>query len=100
MAHIVILGAGLGGSIMAYELSEQIRKEDRITVVARKRSIASSPRTLDCSRLAQARDITIDLADTMQKERISNSAPPPRKRSIRRKTGSNWSTGHRSTTTT
>lgn len=34
MAHIVILGAGIGGMPMAYELRELIRPEDRITVVS------------------------------------------------------------------
>src|SRR6476469_6386499 len=33
MAHIVVLGAGLGGTIMAYELREALRPEDCITVV-------------------------------------------------------------------
>ena len=35
MAHIVVLGAGLGGSIMAYELKDQLRPEDTITVVTK-----------------------------------------------------------------
>ena len=35
MAHIVVLGAGLGGTIMAYELADQIGKGDRITVVTK-----------------------------------------------------------------
>jgi len=34
MAHIVILGAGIGGMPMAYELREQLNSEDRITVVS------------------------------------------------------------------
>lgn len=34
MAHIVVLGAGIGGMPMAYELREQLRAEDRITVVS------------------------------------------------------------------
>jgi len=34
MAHIVVLGAGIGGMPMAYELREQARPEDRITVVS------------------------------------------------------------------
>ena len=34
MAHVVVLGAGLGGTIMAYELKDALRKEDRITVVS------------------------------------------------------------------
>jgi sulfide:quinone oxidoreductase len=33
MAHVVVLGAGLGGTIMAYELKDALRAEDRITVV-------------------------------------------------------------------
>jgi len=33
MAHVVILGAGLGGMPMAYEMKQQLRKADRITVV-------------------------------------------------------------------
>ncbi|MFA5120300.1 NAD(P)/FAD-dependent oxidoreductase [Zavarzinia sp.] len=33
MAHIVILGAGLGGVIMAYEMKARLRKEDSLTVV-------------------------------------------------------------------
>ncbi|MCW5772279.1 MAG: NAD(P)/FAD-dependent oxidoreductase [Rhodospirillaceae bacterium] len=34
MAHIVVLGAGLGGLPMAFEMKEQLRKEDRLTVVS------------------------------------------------------------------
>ncbi len=36
MATIVILGAGLGGVMMAYEMREKARKEDRIVVVSDK----------------------------------------------------------------
>jgi sulfide:quinone oxidoreductase len=35
MAHIVIMGAGLGGAIMAYEMKEQLRPEDKLTVVTK-----------------------------------------------------------------
>ncbi|HZP92437.1 MAG TPA: FAD/NAD(P)-binding oxidoreductase [Burkholderiales bacterium] len=34
MAHIVIMGAGIGGMPMAYEMRELARAEDRITVVS------------------------------------------------------------------
>ena len=34
MAHIVIIGAGLGGLPMAYEMQALARAEDRVTVVA------------------------------------------------------------------
>jgi sulfide:quinone oxidoreductase len=33
MAHVVVLGAGLGGMPMAYELKEQLRARDQVTVV-------------------------------------------------------------------
>ncbi len=34
MAHIVIIGAGLGGMPMAYEMQEQLRPGDKLTVVS------------------------------------------------------------------
>jgi len=34
VAHIVILGAGIGGMPMAYEMREQARPEDQITVIS------------------------------------------------------------------
>ena len=34
MAHIVILGAGVGGMTMAYEMRESARAEDKITVIS------------------------------------------------------------------
>ena len=33
MAHIVVLGAGLGGTIMAYELRDELGKEHKVSVV-------------------------------------------------------------------
>ena len=34
MAHVVIMGAGIGGLPAAFEMREALRKEDRITVVS------------------------------------------------------------------
>lgn len=34
MAHIVILGAGLGGVPMAYEMREKARREDKVTIIS------------------------------------------------------------------
>ena len=34
MAHVVIVGAGIGGMPMAYHMREEARKEDRITVIS------------------------------------------------------------------
>ncbi|TGS73071.1 NAD(P)/FAD-dependent oxidoreductase, partial [Mesorhizobium sp. M3A.F.Ca.ET.175.01.1.1] len=33
MSHIIVLGAGLGGTIMAYEMRAKLRSEDRLTVI-------------------------------------------------------------------
>lgn len=34
MAHIVVLGAGIGGMPLAYEMKEKLRRGDQITVVS------------------------------------------------------------------
>ena len=34
MAHVVVIGAGIGGMPMAYELREALRAEDRVTVIS------------------------------------------------------------------
>jgi len=43
MAHVVILGAGLGGVIMAYEMKDQLGPEDRLTVIAKGKSYSFVP---------------------------------------------------------
>lgn len=35
MADVVVLGAGLGGVLAAYEIAQQLRNEDRLTVISR-----------------------------------------------------------------
>lgn len=35
MAHVVVMGAGLSGAIMAYEMKDELRPEDTITVVTK-----------------------------------------------------------------
>ena len=35
MSHVVVLGTGLGGSIMAYELRDKLRPGDQLTVITR-----------------------------------------------------------------
>ncbi|MCB2110081.1 MAG: NAD(P)/FAD-dependent oxidoreductase [Defluviimonas sp.] len=75
MAHIVVLGAGLGGSIMAYELKDQIRPEDRITVVTKDplyHFVPSNPWIAVGWRKRD--DITIDLAQTMKRKGIDFKA--------------------------
>lgn len=35
MVHVVVLGAGLGGTIMAYELRDVLSRDDKVTVINR-----------------------------------------------------------------
>ncbi|MCK1453633.1 FAD-binding oxidoreductase [Bradyrhizobium sp. 35] len=34
MAEVVVIGAGLSGTLMAYELLPQLRKDDRVSVIS------------------------------------------------------------------
>ena len=71
MAHVVVLGAGLGGAIMAYELKDQLRPEDKVTVVTKDPKyhfVPSNPWIAVGWR--DREDITVDLAPTMAKKGI------------------------------
>lgn len=71
MAHIVVLGAGLGGAIMAYELRDQLRKEDKVTVVTKDATyhfVPSNPWIAVGWRKRE--EITVDLAPVMKKKGI------------------------------
>ncbi|MDZ4391342.1 NAD(P)/FAD-dependent oxidoreductase [Cypionkella sp.] len=71
MAHVVVLGAGLGGAIMAYELKDQLRNEDTVTVVTKDPTyhfVPSNPWIAVGWRKRE--DITVDLAPTMAKRGI------------------------------
>ncbi len=72
MAHFVVLGAGLGGAIMAYELREAVRAEDTVTVVtkdAKYHFVPSNPWIAVGWR--ERKDITVDLAPVMKKKGIA-----------------------------
>jgi sulfide:quinone oxidoreductase len=80
MAHIVVLGAGLGGSIMAYELADQLRPGDSITVVTKDLTyhfVPSNPWIAVGWR--ERDDITVDLAPTMAKKGIKFITIPAEK---------------------
>ncbi len=71
MAHVVVLGAGLGGTIMAYELRDQLRAEDTITVVTKDPTyhfVPSNPWIAVGWR--KRKEITVDLAPIMKKKKI------------------------------
>ena len=71
MAHVVVLGAGLGGTIMAYELKDHLRQEDKITVVTKDPKyhfVPSNPWIAVGWR--DREDITVDLAPAMAKHGV------------------------------
>ncbi len=71
MAHVVVLGAGLGGAIMAYEMKEQLRKEDSITVVTKDPKYHFVPSNPWVAVNWRSRDdVEIDLRPVMDKHGI------------------------------
>ena len=75
MAHIVVMGAGLGGSIMAYELKEQLRPGDTLTVVTKDphyHFVPSNPWIAVGWR--DREDVSVDLAPIMARKGIAFKA--------------------------
>jgi len=71
MAKIVILGAGLGGVIAAYEIRKSVRPEDDVTVINEKpfyQFVPSNPWVLVGWR--EREDILVDLAKPMKKRHV------------------------------
>ncbi len=71
MAHIVVLGAGLGGSIMAYEMKDELTPGDKITVITKDPEyhfVPSNPWVAVGWR--DRKSISIDLTRVMKKKGI------------------------------
>ena len=80
MAEIVILGAGLGGVIMAYEMKDQMRPEDRLTVITKDpvyHFVPSNPWVAVNWRTRDA--IEVDLAPIFARRGIGFKAVPAAK---------------------
>lgn len=72
MAHIVVLGAGLGGTIMAYEMKDKLGKEDKLTVINKGpiySFVPSNPWVAVGWRKKE--DVEVDLTDVMKKRGIA-----------------------------
>ncbi|HEY3433147.1 MAG TPA: FAD/NAD(P)-binding oxidoreductase [Rhodocyclaceae bacterium] len=72
MAHIVIIGAGIGGMPMAYEMRHMARKEDRITVITNNPKfhfVPSNPWVAVNWR--QREDIELEVAPLLAKQGIA-----------------------------
>lgn len=75
MAHIVIMGAGIGGVPMAYEMRAEARKEDSVTVInnaPRFHFVPSNPWVAVNWRKRE--DIEVDLEPVLKKKGINFSA--------------------------
>ncbi|MBK6629736.1 MAG: NAD(P)/FAD-dependent oxidoreductase [Betaproteobacteria bacterium] len=75
MAHVVIMGAGIGGLPAAFEMREILRKEDRITVVSNSTTfhfVPSNPWVAVNWRKRE--DIELDLATILNRKNIEFSA--------------------------
>ncbi len=86
MADIVIMGAGLSGAIMAYEMKGQMRPEDKLTVVTKDplyHFVPSNPWIPVGWRKREA--VQIDLAPTFAKRGIGFRPSPVTKPTGRRR---------------
>ena len=71
MAHIVIIGAGLGGLPMAYEMQALARAEDRVTVVANTTRFHFTPSNPWVAvKWRQREDIELEIAPLLEKKGI------------------------------
>ena len=71
MAHIVIMGAGIGGMTMAYEMREGARSEDRVTVISNLPYFQFTPSNPWVGVNWRTRDdITIPVAPYLNKKNI------------------------------
>ncbi|WP_028137406.1 NAD(P)/FAD-dependent oxidoreductase [Bradyrhizobium japonicum] len=71
MAEVVVIGAGLSGTLMAYELLPQLRKEDRVSVISQGavyHFVPSNPWVAVGWRKRE--EIEIDLADVMKRKGV------------------------------
>lgn len=72
MSHVVVLGAGLGGTIMAYEMKDKMRPEDRLTVVNHGSTYSFVPSNPWIAVGWRKRDdITVDLAPPLARRGIA-----------------------------
>ena len=71
MAHIVILGAGIGGMSMAYEMRNEARAEDKVTVVSNHPFFQFTPSNPWVAVNWRTReDITLDVAPLLERKGI------------------------------
>jgi len=71
MAHVVVLGAGLGGAIQAFELKETLNSSDKITVISNKPYFQFTPSNPWAGvGWRKKKDIIVDLDPVMSRRGI------------------------------
>jgi sulfide:quinone oxidoreductase len=72
MAHVVVLGAGVGGLTAAYDMKEQLRSGDKLTVITENPYFQFTPSNPWVAVSWRTReDITMDLAPYLEKKGIN-----------------------------
>lgn len=80
MAHVMVLGGGLGGIVAAYEMKKLAQRDDRITLISDRADFQFTPSNPWLAvRWRQRGDITIPLADVLAKQKIEFIATGARK---------------------
>lgn len=75
MAHIIVLGGGIGGISCAYEVKKAIRKKDRITLVSNKPFFQFTPSNPWVAvKWRTKEDITVDLASVLPRNGVQFNA--------------------------
>jgi sulfide:quinone oxidoreductase len=69
MAEIIVLGAGLGGTLAAYEIAEQLRPGDRLTVIGEQPNFSFTPSNPWVAiGWRSAAQVEVDLVPVMKKK--------------------------------
>ncbi|MCC2112924.1 MAG: FAD-dependent oxidoreductase, partial [Hyphomicrobiales bacterium] len=72
MAHIVVVGGGIGGLSVVYELKEFLRKDDKLTLVSNKAFFQFTPSNPWVAvSWRKKKDITVELAPLMRKHGVN-----------------------------
>jgi len=80
MAHVVILGAGIGGLTAAYDMKEKLRPGDKLTVISENPYFQFTPSNPWVAVSWRTReDITMDLAPYLAKKDINLVATPAKR---------------------
>ncbi|BAN34631.1 sulfide:quinone oxidoreductase [Sulfuricella denitrificans skB26] len=80
MAHIIILGAGIGGMACAYEMREKVRPEDKVTVISDSPLFQFTPSNPWVAvNWRTKEDITIPIAPYFERKGINLIATPAKR---------------------